>query len=70
MKGTITAIKRAKGFGFIRGEDGIDRFFHANGVVGYPFDSLQEGTAVTFDAYQQDGAKDNGLRARRVTVDA
>lgn len=66
MKGTITAIKRTKGFGFIRGEDGVDRFFHANGCA-YPFDSLQEGQKVTFEPYEQSGGKDNGKRARSVT---
>lgn len=67
MKGTITAVKRAKGFGFIRDEKNDDRFFHANGVLGTPFDSLQEGTPVEFEPYQQDG-KDNGLRARSIRV--
>ncbi len=69
MKGTITAIKRQKGFGIIRGEDGRDRFFHANGVVGTTFDQLQEGTKVTFEPYEQTGGKDNGLRARQITLD-
>lgn len=66
MKGTITAIKRTKGFGFILDEENRSRFFHANGVAGGAFETLQEGTDVEFEPYQQTGAKDNGLRARNV----
>jgi cold shock CspA family protein len=68
MKGHITALKRTKGFGFIRDSEGRDRFFHANGLEGTTFDQLQEGFAVEFEPYDQAGAKDNGLRARRVRV--
>lgn len=68
MKGHITALKRTKGFGFIRDAEGRDRFFHANGLEGTTFDQLQEGFAVEFEPYDQAGAKDNCLRARRVRV--
>lgn len=65
MKGTIKAVKRDKGFGFIRDEAGQDRFFHANHLEGIAFDDLQEGSAVEFEPYVE---KDKGQRARRVTV--
>lgn len=81
MKGTITAIKPKVvtvndghevfkgGFGFIRGEDGTDRFFHANGVAGAKtFDQLVEGLAVEFEPYSQPGSGGNSQRARSVRV--
>lgn len=64
MKGRITTIKRGKGFGFIRDETGTDRFFHANSC-DTPFDQLQEGLDVTFEAFEESG---RGQRARRVRV--
>lgn len=75
MKGRITTIKRAKGFGFIQGEDGVDRFFHVNSV-DTPFEQLQEGIDVTFEPYEESVhpktkepiAAGKGLRARRVTA--
>lgn len=76
MKGTITTIKRGKpeqtfakgcgsGFGFIRDEDGKDRFFAHNSVDGANFDDLKEGLAVEFEPYEMEG---RGLRARGVRV--
>ena len=80
MKGRITNIKRQKGFGFIQGADGIDRFFHINGQLAgdTPFDQLQEGVAVEFEPYEETVhpvskeplAPGKGLRARRVRVTA
>ncbi len=64
MKGRITTIKRSKGFGFIRDEAGVDRFFHAN-ACETPFDQVQEGLDVTFEPYDEPG---RGQRARRVKV--
>ena len=76
MRGTITTIKRGKpgetftkgcgsGYGFIRDEDGHDRFFAHNSVDGANFDELKEGLAVEFEAFEMDG---RGLRARGVKV--
>lgn len=64
MKGRITTIKRAKGFGFIRDEAGVDRFFHAN-ACDTPFDQLQEGLEVTHEPYTD---PERGARSRRVKV--
>ena len=50
-----------RGFGFIRMENGQEVFFHATGMQSYPFDSLQEGQAVTFDIEQDT----RGTRAAR-----
>jgi cold shock CspA family protein len=67
VKGRITAIKRAKFFGFIRDEQGVDRFFHAN-ACDTLFDQLQEGLDVTFEPYDEPGRGTKGHRARRVKV--
>lgn len=67
MEGRITSIKKSKGFGFIRDADSIDYFFHANSCIT-PYESLQEGDSVIFEPFVQDGGKDGGHRARRVTL--
>ena len=52
-----------KGFGFIAGEDEIERFFHRNDCqFGSRFDGLCEGDSVDFEHF--DG--DRGARAVNV----
>ena len=65
MKGKVKAIKRDKGFGFVTGEDGIDRFFHANHLEDIKLEELQEGNLVEFEPYTEEK---KGERARRVRV--
>lgn len=50
MKGKIVRIIADKGFGFIRGEDGIERFFHRSGVqqTSRPMEDLRVGETVQF----------------------
>jgi CspA family cold shock protein len=48
MTGTITRIVRDRGFGFIRGEDAKEWFFHRSGVLDH-FETLTEGQKVEFD---------------------
>ena len=63
--GTIARVMD-KGFGFI-GREGEDKdlFFHSNELAeGVDFNSLQEGTAVTFDV--EEGPK--GLNAVKVAL--
>ena len=43
MKGTITRLVADKGFGFIKGEDGVDYFMHRSAVQGGQFEELQPG---------------------------
>lgn len=66
MRGTIRGnINRDRGFGFIAGEDGVDRFFHRSAVAiaeGARFEQLAENQAVEFD--HEDGEK--GPRAKNV----
>lgn len=83
MTGVITKIKlktdtEKGGYGFIRDENGNDRFFHANDLLsreGKPanglFWNLREGDRVTFEATagnQSRGGKGNGLRAVKVSL--
>jgi cold shock CspA family protein len=48
-------------------ENGQEVFFHATGMQSYPFDSLQEGQAVTFDIEQD--TRGRGQRAVRVQIE-
>jgi len=50
-KGTVKFFNEAKGFGFIKGENGQDVFVHATGLVH----EIRENDEVTFD--MQDGKK-------------
>lgn len=81
MQGIITAIRVEKRFGFIRGDDGQDRFFHHGSLDRTrhtPFQHLEEGMRVEFESYAltepasprpSDPTKQhNNLRARRVVV--
>jgi CspA family cold shock protein len=51
-RGTIAKIVRDRGFGFIRGNDGKDVFFHRSGVVELVFEELDLGTTVDFEVEQ------------------
>jgi cold shock CspA family protein len=75
VTGIITAVIQKKGFGFIRDEEGHERFFHARNLrtaAGAPasnlFPTLLEGTRVEFTPVQETGGKGNGLRAEAVKV--
>ncbi len=61
-RGTVAKVVRDRGFGFIRGNDGKDVFFHRSGLVGLNFDDLEQGQVVDFEVEQ--GPK--GLRAANV----
>ncbi len=64
MKGTIKTLVPDKGFGFIKGEDGKEYFFHRTALGrGVEFDSLVESEWVSFDVAQGD----KGPRADAVT---
>jgi len=58
-KGTVKFFNEAKGFGFIKGDDGQEVFVHATGLVH----EIQENDQVTYD--MQEGKK--GLNAVNVT---
>lgn len=70
MRGEITRIlSRGKGerYGFIRDEEGNDRYFEQRNVIGTPWGDLIKGSAVEFQP-TKGGRDGNGLRADKVRV--
>ena len=67
-EGLVIRVVADKGFGFIKGDDGIERFFHKSAVVretGASFADFQEGkTRVHFT----DGVSNKGPRAEDVVA--
>lgn len=47
-RGKIKKMVRDRGFGFIRGEDGKEVFFHRSGMNGSEYDSMEEGQTVEY----------------------
>jgi cold shock CspA family protein len=73
MTGTVVTIIRAKGFAFIRGEDGMSRFAHARDFVDQrEFDLLSDGKSVSFIPMDLNKSgqmiRGNGLRAVDVRI--
>lgn len=75
MQGTIIRLLPNRGFGFIRGMDGLSRFFEAKEVVpAIDFDRMYEGQCVMFTPTENTGpekepsTKHNNLRASHVSV--
>jgi len=65
MHGKIARVVIEKGFGFVRGEDGVERFFHRSAVHGgTSFEALREGQEAEFE----DEKSPKGPRARTVQV--
>ena len=49
MKGTVKMFNAEKGFGFIRGEDGKDYFFHYSAILMDNYKTAEKGEAVEFE---------------------
>jgi CspA family cold shock protein len=47
--GTVKWFNNAKGWGFIRQENGPDVFVHYSQILGEGFRTLREGQVVTFE---------------------
>ena len=62
MKGTVKMFNKEKGYGFIRGEDGKDYFFHYSVLVMDDFKTDEKGENVEFDVQESE----RGLRANNV----
>ncbi|OGR08376.1 MAG: cold-shock protein [Desulfobacca sp. RBG_16_58_9] len=60
--GTVKWFNEAKGFGFIRREDGDELFVHYTNIVGTGFRTLKEDDQVEFEV--SEGPK--GLQAINV----
>jgi len=61
-KGKIKKMVRDRGFGFIRGDDGKEVFFHRSGLNAAEYDGLNEGDPVEYVV--QEGPR--GARAENV----
>ncbi len=61
-KGKIQKMVRDRGFGFIRGDDGKEVFFHRSGLNAADYDALSEGDNVAY--VLQQGPR--GARAENV----
>ena len=55
-------FNKEKGYGFIRGEDGKDYFFHYSVLVMDDFKTAEKGEAVEFEIQESE----RGLRAKDV----
>jgi len=64
MKGKITRLVADKGFGFIKGEDGTEYFFHRSAVKNAKFEELDENADVEFE----DGTGPKGPRAEDIYI--
>ena len=64
MKGTVKFFNAAKGFGFIKAEDGKEYFVHQTGLKEGV--ALNQDDTVTFDL----GEGEKGKRAINVSKDA
>jgi len=62
VKGKIKKLVRDRGFGFVRGDDGKEVFFHRSGLGTNDYDSLSEGDVVEYVV--QEGPR--GARAENV----
>lgn len=66
MKGPIIRLFPNRGFGFVRGTDGLTYFLHAKEVKPRAdFDLLAEGHEVEFDPAES-GVENNKLRATNI----
>lgn len=60
--GTVKWFNEAKGFGFIKQDDGEDVFVHHTAIIAEGFRTLAEGQKVSFEVVK--GPK--GLQAAKV----
>jgi CspA family cold shock protein len=61
-EGTVKWFNAAKGFGFIRRDDGTDVFVHYSAIAAAGYRSLDEGARVSFTVKRGD----KGLQAENV----
>lgn len=65
--GVVKKVLVAEGFGFIKGTDGVERFFHRTSLIGIDIEDLRANhTQVTFE--HEDGVGTKGPRAIDVHV--
>jgi cold shock CspA family protein len=67
VRGVVTRLVRNRGFAFLKGDDGIERFFHCSAVRPWiNFSNLSEDDKVTFE--EDRSAK--GPRAKNIDLDS
>jgi cold shock CspA family protein len=57
-----------RGFGFIKGEEEGDLFFHRNDMEGVEFASLREGQEVEFEKGQGRDGRPQAVRVRLTEI--
>ncbi len=62
-KGTIKKLMD-RGFGFIKGEEEGDLFFHRNDIEGVELGSLREGQEVEFEKGQGRDGRPQAVKVR------
>jgi len=62
-KGTIKTLTD-RGYGFIKGEQEEDLFFHRNDVEGVEFNNLSEGQEVEYEHGQGRDGRPRALKVR------
>jgi CspA family cold shock protein len=68
-RGKIKKMVRDRGFGFIRGDDGKEVFFHRSGLNAADYDSLSEGDTVEYVVQEGPrGARAENVRAAAAVV--
>ena len=69
MIGTVIRVFLDKGYGFIRGSDGLSRFLHASDLQeGEDWDLIKLDTHIEFDSAESKSGKGNGLKAINVRL--
>lgn len=68
MQGIIARLDADGKFGFIRGEDSREFFFHLTGLSGVEFSELAEGTEVEFSVAAHQAGDEPGELPRAVHV--
>ncbi len=64
VKGKIKKLVRDRGFGFVRGDDGKEVFFHRSGLGAQDYDSFSEGDLVEYVVQEcPRGARAENVRA-------
>lgn len=70
-KGKIKKMVRDRGFGFIRGDDGKEVFFHRSGLNAAEYDNLNEGDSVEYVVQEGPrGARAENVRPAAESVEA
>ena len=70
-KGKIKKMVRDRGFGFIRGDDGKEVFFHRSGLNAADYDGLSEGDTVEYVVQEGPrGARAENVRQAGATPDS